>query len=46
MLSDLRHALRLFMRCRGFAALAIALLALGIGSTTAVYSIVDAAVAV
>ena len=44
MLSDLRHALRLFMRCRGFAALAIALLALGIGSTTAVYSIVDAAV--
>ncbi len=44
MLSDVRHAFRLFSRCRGFAVTAISMVALGIGATTAIFSIVDAAV--
>jgi predicted permease len=38
---DLRHALRSLGRSRAFAAIAIAMLALGIGATTAIFSIVD-----
>ena len=39
---DLRHGWRLFRRQRGFAAAVVAVLALGIGSTTAVFALVDA----
>jgi predicted permease len=41
MIRDLRHALRLLARDRGFALAAIVSLALGIGATTAVFSVVD-----
>ncbi|MEP6691948.1 MAG: permease prefix domain 1-containing protein, partial [Gemmatimonadaceae bacterium] len=45
-LSDLRHditiALRQLARSRGFAATAIVTLALGVGATTAIFSITDA----
>ncbi len=44
MLTDLRHAIRRFTRCRGFALGVVTMLALGIGATTAIFSIVDAAV--
>jgi predicted permease len=38
---DLRYALRALLRARGFAAVSIVTLALGIAATTIVYSIVD-----
>src|SRR5262249_54547297 len=40
-LRDLRHALRLLARTPGFTAVAIATLAIGIGGTTAMFTIVD-----
>jgi putative ABC transport system permease protein len=41
---DVRYSLRLLTRQRGFAAVAILTLGLGIGASTALFSIVDAAV--
>jgi predicted permease len=38
----MRHAVRSLLKARGFAGIAVATLAIGIGSTTAVFSIVDA----
>ena len=43
-LQDVRYAIRTLARSRGFAFTAILTLAFGIGSTTAIYSIVDAVV--
>jgi predicted permease len=40
--SDLRHAVRMFMKNPGFAAAAILCLTLGIGATTGIFSVVDA----
>ena len=41
LLQDLRYAVRTLRRARGFAAIAILTLGLGIGGTTAIYSVVD-----
>jgi putative ABC transport system permease protein len=40
--TDVRHALRRWARAPGFAATAVLTLALGIGATTAIFSVVDA----
>ena len=42
MLLDLRHAARLLVSQRAFSVIAIATLAIGIGATTAIFSVVDA----
>jgi putative ABC transport system permease protein len=39
---DLRYAVRMLVRAPGFAFIAIATMALGVGATTAIYSVIDA----
>ena len=42
LLSDLRYAIRMLLRSPGFSLIAITTIALGIGATTAIYSVIDA----
>jgi predicted permease len=39
---DLRYAVRILLRSPGFSLIAIATMALGVGATTAIYSVIDA----
>src|SRR5271156_2719511 len=42
LLFDLRYAVRMLLRFPGFSFIAIATMALGVGATTAIYSVIDA----
>src|ERR1700744_4581155 len=42
LLFDLRYAVRMLLRAPGFSLIAIASMALGVGATTAIYSVIDA----